>query len=1549
MAMVFMAISAIGLTGQCIIEGDTSVCPGSVEGYEIQTPIVGEIYIWSVTGGTIQGQNAGDSIGIAWGPGLISGTVSVSIQTPGPTNPGLLFNNTHCLDLETGNSAPGPCAQPSDFSFQSTGGVLPNAVIALVPGSEYAYSSSVSYEDMTRCHADTMNFSAAAPTEVLGAGGVALIKTLGGNIYKIGNVQDLAIISTFSYAQLSATCNNAVDCQLSVLGEETSLLSLGCNDLVHISLDGNCRTVLTADMLLEGETYPNSSYTVVAYDENNIEIPDAILTGAYVGQRCSFVVTHTCSGISCWGEMTVEDKLIGDLMCRDTVIEALCGESLDPEDVGLPVTGPYTYTRVDANTFIVDGFDPCGEAVFRYHDVVEKNDCFARYFMEVWRTWEVEDENGNRTSCVEHLAVLPGTLGNVTFPANHDGFEEFMLECDNRDRVVKSQPIGGYNIGWHSLDNGLPSPHDKVLSASDTLIGTGYPEGVSCDHFAVSYKDRVIETCGENTYKLFRTWRVYDWCSGEILEHIQTIKVIDSQAPVVICPTARPLEVPTDPWTCEGSFIVPDPIFDPYYKGNASVPVILRECNNWTYEILHKVASVGTSSPDECALVDENATFFTTNVRQLPDGRWEVYDMPQGCNWIKYVIRDECGNETICGMEVFVADKENPVAICDEHTVISLNEHGFAELCASSVDNGSLDNCTAYEDLVFEIKRMGDPDSLFSDCMELTCLDVAISPLMLVFRVYDEAGLYNECMVEATVQDKIAPRITCPPTITLMCDEDYHNDSLTGYPVTEDQCGFAQLSSEIIADHLNDCGIGYVIKRWRVEDNGGRFDLCDQRINLIDNDLFDEDDIIWPLDYTLSGCDELDAHPNNLPGPYGWPDYRNRDCAKPASGYEDELLYNQAGYCLQIKRTWEVIDWCQYDVQRGTGPKWIHVQTININNRVRPTITSSCEDETICADANCRGAVSFEHAATDDCTPEEDLIWSYEITEIGSGRVVESGLGNSYSGELDRGQYRVSFRVKDGCGNEDVCNTIVSIRDCKEPTPYCKPGIVTTIMPSSGYVDIWASDFNDASFDNCTASDDLVYSFSEDLRDIVRRVECGDLDNGIVDTFSYEMWVTDEDGNQDYCEVTIIVQDNQDVCPNTGNLTASVGGLITNVNDEEISSVEVGLYQLNIQTGQTMTAGGGGYAFHDLKMHESYSVAPEKNDDHLNGVSTADLVMIQRHLLGKAELSTPYQLIAADANNSESVSASDIAELRKLILGVYSELPRNRSWRFVDKTYQFSDPTDPWLDPLREVVTYGSIDKDEMGTDFIGVKVGDVSGDAEVSGIGGQVVRNNVVLGLEMTEAALEAGEEVSLNIRSEASVSVYGMQMTIELGEQLHFTALKSGSLELTEGNYHYDERRGVLTMSWHQESLKDVEAGEVLFSVDAEVLEGAKVSEVIRVSSMVTRAEAYLEDMEVAVLNVRIGEKDGAAQQGITLYQNIPNPFDHQTVIPFELTTPASATLTVFDVNGKVLLEVYLEGRAGYNEFILNVDRIDNAGVLYYQLESNKEIATRRMLMIN
>lgn len=121
-------------------------------------------------------------------------------------------------------------------------------------------------------------------------------------------------------------------------------------------------------------------------------------------------------------------------------------------------------------------------------------------------------------------------------------------------------------------------------------------------------------------------------------------------------------------------------------------------------------------------------------------------------------------------------------------------------------------------------------------------------------------------------------------------------------------------------------------------------------------------------------------------------------------------------------------------------------------------------------------------------------------------------------------------------------------------------------------------------------------------------------------------------------------------------------------------------------------------------------LTPDKNDNPLNGVTTYDLVLISKHILGTEPLNSPYKMIAADASKSGSVTTFDIVELRKLILGIYPVLPNNKSWRFVDKAFVFPNPNNPFQTAFPEGIN--CIAPPASGIDFTAVKVGDVNNTA---------------------------------------------------------------------------------------------------------------------------------------------------------------------------------------------------------------------------------------------
>jgi Cohesin domain len=140
------------------------------------------------------------------------------------------------------------------------------------------------------------------------------------------------------------------------------------------------------------------------------------------------------------------------------------------------------------------------------------------------------------------------------------------------------------------------------------------------------------------------------------------------------------------------------------------------------------------------------------------------------------------------------------------------------------------------------------------------------------------------------------------------------------------------------------------------------------------------------------------------------------------------------------------------------------------------------------------------------------------------------------------------------------------------------------------------------------------------------------------------------------------------------------------------------------------TTATGTYEFCGCPNCFDYTITPALDTDPLNGVTTYDLVLISRHILGLEPLDNPYKMIAADANKSNAITTFDIVEIRKLILGIYANLPANTSWRFINKSQVFSQYNNPFADPIQENIKVSSTTHPPYN--FVGVKTGDVNNTA---------------------------------------------------------------------------------------------------------------------------------------------------------------------------------------------------------------------------------------------
>ncbi len=545
--------------------------------------------------------------------------------------------------------------------------------------------------------------------------------------------------------------------------------------------------------------------------------------------------------------------------------------------------------------------------------------------------------------------------------------------------------------------------------------------------------------------------------------------------------------------------------------------------------------------------------------------------------------------------------------------------------------------------------------------------------------------------------------------------------------------------------------------------------------------------------------------------------------------------------------------------------------------------------------------------------------------------------------ELPYGTHKIKWIVEDGCGNEAICEYTFIVKDCKAPTVVCRNGLSVNIMPT-GMIALWASDFLQYTEDNCTPANKLQIAIRKEgaadgqgnTTGFPRNAD-GTPQTNVnftcteLGTQEVELWSIDLAGNADFCLTYVIVQDNGGFC----GANATVAGVLATETQAGLEEATVDLagggnsFPAFLKTVPTNNAGL--YEFSKAVPFTSNSTVTPTNDNNpLNGVSTYDLVLISKHILGLEPLSTPYKMIAADANKSGSITTFDIVEIRKLILGIYTELPNNTSWRFVDKKFNFPDANNPFKTAFPENITIANIQLNMLEENFVAMKIGDVNGNATANSLMASEDRTAGTLMFDVDDRKVNAGEEFEVSFKA-ASAS-QGYQMTMNLNGLTVSDIVEAGKVSAANFGMHAD----ALTVSVD---------GAQEFTVKFRAAKSGQLSEMLGLSSRITKAEAYTlgnERQEVA-LRFNSGVITGV---GFELYQNQPNPFVSKTFIGFHLPEAATATLTVFDESGRALFVQKGDFAKGYNSVAVDRASVGAAGVLYYKVETSTDSATKKMI---
>ena len=1330
---------------------------------------------------------------------------------------------------------------------------------------------------------------------------------------------------------------NEVQCTFDLTVEEYPfpVTELACNDQINISLNADCEALIRPDMILEGGPYAcYDCYHVILEYQDGTPVPTSpLVTSEEVGELLVARILDTCSGSGnlCWGYVLVESKLFPEFICpADTNV--VCNGQSD-----VSVTGEPIVTSCE------------GSVSIEYTDEVDNNGKCSDERVVITRTWAVTDESGNTTYCDQKITLMGFEFDQLEFPLNYDGNDNPSFTC----QAVAENPLltdpsstGFPTIGGHELDE------------------QNFP---FCD-YTIFTEDRIFEGCG-GSYEILRTWAIRNICEPveagvNPIEHIQVIMVWDVTPPVAEGPEDITLSMGSD--DCFANYAVP-------------VPDVTAECSSFEY-------LVNTTGGN--LIILGNGQYVMT---EIPEGEtilsYILFDQcgNVGEHQITITVIDDQAPTALCDENTVVSVTIDGTGLIyaetfDDGSHDNCNEVWFkvvktGELCGTNDGfDGTFNNCITCGGLNAED---GDDDPIkvgtqvyFDDVVKYCCEEIGteVGVTMRVFEVDPGEGpvnparmrpggdlfnTFNDCEVMTQVQDELPPVIACPPNITVSCDYVFDLEAISdpsdrtfgavvydgetreditvsghGNPnfpdnhvwgvdgVHGDNCG-STIVINVVVDI--ECGRGTVTRTFAAVDAAGKVASCQQVITFDEFNPFTDDNVDFPDDLVLEDVCVEDLMDD--PTATGEPSIAGDVCADILVSYEDELFVNDPDACIKIFRTWKVLDWCQYDENTGAGI-WTELQIIKLSNTIAPEFVG--EAELVACDSTatgCEGYIDLVIEVSDDCS--ETLNVSYFIDAFNDGDVDIAAPGTDASGSYPFGDHKITWRAVDGCGNASEFEQLFSIQDCKKPSPKCFSGLVTVVMEIVGEVTIWASDFDAGSDDNCG---DVTVSFSEDVDDTNITFDCEQLGTQTV-----EIWVTDSYGNQDYCETFLFIQDNNDVC---GNISGAVAGEIFTQDIEGVEGVEVNLDVVpSTPYLQTETDDAGVYAFDDILFTEEYEISGFKNDDPMNGISTFDVVKIQKHLLGLELFDVAYKYLAADVNNTEIVTALDMVELRRLILGEYSEFPDNNSWRFVDVNQEWADITNPW--PFDEVLDIVDLTEDDLDNNFFGVKVGDLTGDATPNSLLGTEDRTPTgLLTFTIADAKVKAGDRVQLTIRAAEFREILGYQMTWNL-EGLEYVSIESGALNVTDGNIGTRRaEEGLVSMSWSEGLSETIADDEVLFTLRLRANESGKLSEMITLTDEITRNEAYSEGssrLEV-VLDWRTDRVEEEYEWSMA--QNTPNPFDEVTVIEIVLAKASDVTITIADARGVTAQTIEREYGSGIHQVKIKRSDLNAGGVYIYEM---------------
>jgi len=430
-----------------------------------------------------------------------------------------------------------------------------------------------------------------------------------------------------------------------------------------------------------------------------------------------------------------------------------------------------------------------------------------------------------------------------------------------------------------------------------------------------------------------------------------------------------------------------------------------------------------------------------------------------------------------------------------------------------------------------------------------------------------------------------------------------------------------------------------------------------------------------------------------------------------------------------------------------------------------------------------------------------------------------------------------------------------------------------------------------------------------------------------------EVWTRDLAGNTSFCTTRIFVQPGYAECGGGSFVSYTNLCTIDYCNKEKIEEVDFeltgthpaippfNLYGISDSTGCSILANA-------IPLGSNITITPAKDDNHLNGVTTYDLVLISKHILNLEALNSPYKIIAADANHSGSVTVADIVELRKLILGIYQKLPNNTSWRFVDTSFVFPNADNPFQTIFPESISVNNV-QGNLTKLFYGIKIGDVNCNAIIN-----VNQTSEEEALTIPDLHLQTNDIVEVPVRFSQANAYYGFQFGLQF-DPTQIELLEVIPVVGTKDNFGLFQDR--VNVSWSAINSALFLPDEPAFRLRIKALVPLHLAAVFRLTTEKLHAEAYSESDNP--INLRLQFATTAPEATQTIFNPQPNPTSAGIHLPLRLEQSETVTIEILDGMGRLLCQQTQTRDAGTQWLEVPATTFPQAGVYMWRVAAGVE----------